>query len=237
MKKVIVFLLLVISLTLTASAGYVFDYENLLEAYEKEYLESELASISEEFFASVVIVTTPYIESGSSQAYADDFFDNGGFGHDGILLLVSRNTRDWAISTSGSAIKIFDDDRLDVMEDEIVPYMSEMQFYEAFCSYAFLCRQYLDPQYKESFSMSGIIIPIVIGVITGLICVGVMASKLKTVRAKNAAADYIKDGSFSLTSSYDRFLWRNVHKTKKQSSSSTHSSSSGRSHGGRSGKF
>ena len=82
-----------------------------------------------------------------------------------------------------------------------------------------------------------------IGLIVAIIVVGIMISKLKTVRMQPAASSYFKDGSLNITENRDLFLYNTVSRREKPknnsngSGSSTHKSSSGATHGGTSGKF
>jgi len=86
---------------------------------------------------------------------------------------------------------------------------------------------------------------------SGLI-VGAWKSELKTVNKQSGAADYAQRDSIRVTLSRDLFLYRNVRRVRRQTEThnrpgshggmrmgggSVHRSSSGRSHGGRSGKF
>ena len=68
-----------------------------------------------------------------------------------------------------------------------------------------------------------------------------MKSKLKTVRAQAAAGNYLKKDSLTVTERSDLFLYYTVTRTEREkessSGSSTHTSSSGTTHGGKSGKF
>lgn len=79
-----------------------------------------------------------------------------------------------------------------------------------------------------------------------------MKSGMKTIRQNNLASSYVVPGSLNLRTSREMFLYRNVSRIRRQTESSSHSgsrggrigggggthiSSSGRSHGGRSGRF
>ncbi len=79
-----------------------------------------------------------------------------------------------------------------------------------------------------------------------------MKSGMKTIRQNNLASHYVVPGSLNLRTSREMFLYRNVSRIRRESESShhngsrggrigggggTHISSSGRSHGGRSGRF
>ena len=89
----------------------------------------------------------------------------------------------------------------------------------------------------EKFNIFGsIIISLVVGAVIALIVTLIMKGQLKSVRYQSAASNYLKAGSMKVTLSREFFLYRNVSKIKKADNnsggSSTHVSSSGRSHGG-----
>lgn len=75
----------------------------------------------------------------------------------------------------------------------------------------------------------------------------VLVRQLRTVRAKNRAQDYIREGSFRITRMNDLFLYRTVTRRKIErpenngpggsGGSTIHTTSSGRSAGGRGGSF
>jgi len=66
---------------------------------------------------------------------------------------------------------------------------------------------------------------------------------MNTKKPMHSAEDYLTEGTYRLTRSQDLFLYSNLTKTPRPqqntsgSGSGTHRSSSGRSHGGRGGKF
>ncbi len=88
---------------------------------------------------------------------------------------------------------------------------------------------------------------LLVGFIAALIITGIMRGRLKTVRPQTQADNYIKRDSMCITESQDLFLYRNVVKHRRSNNSSgggssgggarIHRSSSGRSYGGRGGKF
>jgi uncharacterized protein len=86
-----------------------------------------------------------------------------------------------------------------------------------------------------------LLISVGIGLFAALIVTGSMKGKLKTVHAQAAASQYVKPGSMNITERREMFLYSQIqrHKREKEKSggSSTHTSSSGRTHGGSSGKF
>ncbi len=234
------------------------DEADLLSNSEEDDLREKLDDISEEYKCDVVIVTLEDLEGyRSSQAAADDIFDYTGYGYgnsiDGILLLVSIDDRDWAISTTGEAIDVFTDAGLSYMQKEFKPYLSDNEFYEAFDCFADLCDKFLlqaetgKPYDKGNMPFSALewyFIPMAIGigVVISLIVAFAMRSTLKSVRPQKSAANYMRQGSMRITNQRENYLYNHISKVKVESSSSgggssTHRSSSGRSHGGASGKF
>ena len=61
---------------------------------------------------------------------------------------------------------------------------------------------------------------------------------MKTAVENDYASNYVKPGSLKINASRDLFLYSRITKTEKtKSGSETHTSSSGRTHGGRGGSF
>lgn len=84
-----------------------------------------------------------------------------------------------------------------------------------------------------------------VGFVIALISTSIMKMQLRSVRSQAAADSYIKSGSMQVTKTNDLFLYRLVDRREKprennsgiSGGSRTHTSSSGRSRGGRGGKF
>lgn len=234
------------------------DSANLLSGGEEAELLSKLDEISERQFCDVAIVTVDSLEGKTATAYADDFYDYNGYGmgsgDSGILLLVSMEDRDWAITTYGFGIQAFTDAGQKYITERFLPDLSDGDYAAAFGRFASLADQFLTqaktgrPYDKGNLprtplGLAWTIAAVGIGLLTAWIIVGIMKSKLKSVQPRHSAADYVRAGSMKLTTVQDLFLYRTLSRTArpKESSggggSSTHSSSSGRSHGGSSGKF
>ncbi len=247
---VLLALLLVLVSVFSTSASLAFpsehllDWEGLLTSDELDELSLKLDTISEKYQCDVVIVTTPNLEGKTPTAYADDYYDYNGYGYgdsrDGILLLVSLSERKWATSTCGKAMDIFTDSDLYAIEDEFVPYLSSGDYYEAFNTFADLCEEEISTYGKFQFSILYLFAGLFVGVIIAFIAVLVMKGQLKTVRYQSEAQNYLRNGSFNVTERRDIFLYSTVSrraKPKDNGGSSSHTSSSGSSHGGHSGSF
>jgi len=249
MKKKIYICLVLISLSILLSLGVsaegmprLYDGADLLSAGEEAELLARFDSISEAYGMDVAVVTVMSTEGKSPMDFADDYYD-ANFGNDGILLLVSMEYREWWISTAGRCINIFDDYRIESIGENVAGYLGQGDNSDAFEAFADDCDYYINGEvngYPFDFGKA-LLISLGVGLVAAFIVTGKLKGELKTVRAATAAADYVKAGSLNITGSNDFFLYRNVHRVAKQTSSSggsrTHTSSSGRSHGGGGGKF
>ena len=277
--SVILFMLMlaVLPVTCFAQISLVQDQAGLMSADQQAMLDQKAYELSEAYRMDIVIVTTNSNDGKDVQSYADDFFDENGYGADkddsGILLLVSMDTREWAFSTSGNGIYAFTDYSLEVLSEELIPYLSSGEYYEGFSHYLSCLPTYLDAfqdgkpvdgyasdydpsstedvvYYEEPLTWSdAIIFSSIIGLVVAGISVAVMVFSMNTKRRQSGAGDYLVDNSFQLQTNRDYFLFSNVTKTKRVEENNSnggshggggshvHTSSSGRSHGGRSGKF
>ena len=243
----------------TAEPPLLVDDAGLLSTSEKKDLLDLLSEVSEKNKLNVAIVTVNTTGRKSARDFADDYFDENGYGYgdseDGILLLIAMREREWYITTAGRAIRIFTDAGLDYIGDRVADHLSDGEYAKGFETFADLCDDYIAQAKtgapydngnlpKGDFPLGeNLLISAIIGIVVGLVSVCVMASKLKTVRSKAGASDYTKKGSFNVTEMRDLYLYRTVSSTPRADTShsgggsSTHRSSSGVSHGGRGGRF
>ncbi len=255
----IVFALLLMLSTVSAvfaanDSNLLIDNDDLLTSFEEEELIEKLEDVSSRHGMDIVIVTEYSLGNKSAMEFADDYYDYNGYKKDGILLLVSTEYSDWHVSTTGYGITAITDAGLEYISDNFVYYMSDGDFYTAFMTFADLCDTFItqaktgDPyDYhnlpKDPFAFGiNLIIALIIGLIVAFIVTATMKGKLKSVRSKYEARDYLKKDSFELTRSNDIFLYVDLKcrprpKSDENGGSSTHRSSSGSSHGGGGGKF
>lgn len=270
----VMLMLAVLPVTCFARMSLIQDQAGLMNADQQAMLDQKADELSETYQMDIVIVTTNSNDGKDVQSYADDFFDENGYGADkdgsGILLLVSMDTREWAFSTSGNGIYAFTDYSLEILSDELIPYLSSGEFYDGFSHYLSSLPTYLDAfqngkpvdgyasdydpnstedvvYYEEPTTFSDVFpLACIIGLVVAGISVAVMASNMNSRRKQTGAEDYLVDNSFQLQVNHDHFLFSNVTKTKRVQEnndnhggggSHVHTSSSGSSHGGRSGKF
>ena len=267
MKKLVSFLMLalILSCILLPCAAEpalprLVDEANLLSEAEYDALLAELDKISAYHQCDVVLVTLSTLNGHDITAYADNFFDENGFGQgsdgDGILFLISMTEREWAISTCGIAINIFTDQRQAAIMDAILDDLSAGRYGDAFSTFAAECEDYLYlgildeypmhsspsadyPLYaeEEKISIPSVIgISLVIGLIAAIIYTAILKGQLKSVAPSKSAQNYICADSFKLTDSRDVFLYRNVTRRPRQQNNSSHGGGGSTTHRASSGR-
>lgn len=235
-------LLLALPLAVSADNPYVVDDAGLLTSAEIAQLEERSAQFYTDTGMELVILTVDSLDGKTVMAYADDYFD-ANYGENGILLLIAMQEREWHISTTGTAIEAFNDVDLMGMEDGIMKYLPEGKYFKAFDRFLSDAEYYWNNEEVTDFEAS-LVIGLPVGLVIALITILIMRGTMNTKNAQRAASEYQVDGSFNLRKHQDLFLYSRVTKTAKpkdtdsgSSGSSVHTSSSGRSHGGRGGKF
>lgn len=235
------------------------DNASLLTDDEANKLTEKLDNISEKHQLDVIIITVDSLEGYGPMEFADDIYDYNGFGFgpndDGILLLLSMEERDWAISTTGYGIIAFTDAGKKYMTDNFVKFLSKGDYYKGFEKFANLADDFVNQARtnipydinnlpKEINSTVGILISIIGGGLIGFIVTAFMKGKLKSVSKQRVASKYLVASSMLPLANNDLYLYSTVTRTerKKENESSrggstTHRSSSGKTHGGSSGKF
>lgn len=214
----------------------VVDNADVLTDAEEAALLTKLEALGEANNLEIGAITVDSYEGKEPQTFADDFYDYNGYGYgendDGLIVVFNTGegdgNRNIAISTRGKAIDLVSDFDIDLIIEMMIPDIKNGNFAGAFDSFVAECESAVD----TSASPFAIPLAIVIGFGLAFLIVKIQASKLKTVRQQVNAADYV--GEVVLTNRFDNFLYNDVKKTAKakDDSSSTHTSSSGRTHGG-----
>lgn len=215
----------------------VVDNADVLTDIEEAALVTKLEALGSEYDIEIGAVTVDSYDGKDPQDFADDFYDANGYGYgendDGIMVVFNTGEGDgnrnlW-ISTHGTGIDLLTDNEISLIVEMMIDPIKNGDFAGAFDNFVVECENAIDP----SISIIWIPVSILIGFGLAFLIVKIQASKLKTVRAQVNAADYV--GNVVLTSQYDNFMYKNVTsspKAKSSSGGSTHTSSSGRTHGG-----
>ena len=232
-------------LALDLGPGPIVDDAQLFTSSEEDALREKAFQIYDSQGIWVSVVTVNSLNFTSAQRYADDFYDNNYYRDhpNGVLFLIAMETREWHISTCGTAIDLLTDYELDQIFFSMADKLGDNEFYDAFVICMDLMPSYLQvtPQREAGIEDLVRIIPVslLIGAAAGGITILVMRGRMNTAKAQHSAGNYLIDGSFQLKKHFDIFLYSRVTRTRKpeNNGSSTHRSSGGVRHGGRGGRF
>lgn len=242
----------------------VYDFADLFTDEEENTLFNYINDFIESYQMDMAIITTNENDKSTAEIYADDFYDYNGFGigdtYDGLLFLIDMDTRTMHISTTGEAILIYDDNRIDSMLDTAYSYISNQNYYKTAYSFINVAGTYAKAgipasntdyeidsngdyvRKKEPFPF--LFFSVISFAISGIF-IAIARSKHNVVKKATEAKNYLIRGSMAITKSLDRFVnshTSTIYIPKTSSSgggggSSTHRGSSGRSHGGGSRRF
>lgn len=250
------------TLALNGLMEYVLDPDDLLTYEEWEALENEAAEITQRHDVGVYVVFVDdysyydYNDSGNVYETAETLYHKDSFGEgeglDGILLLVSQYTRDYALYTYGAAEQAFD---ISELEDSFLSYLGDDDWYGGLDAYLVACDEALtraengvpadpeasaDPESpaepeapaEPASPVTGILTSVGISCVVALLICFVLKGKMKSVHRKTEAKKYTANGGLQLTEKYDRY----THTTESVRRIEKKSSGSGGGGGG-SGKF
>lgn len=235
------------------------DEAGLLSDGEFQELCMQLDEISLRQQCDVVIVTVPSLDGWSATSYADNYYDDNGYGigdgDDGILFLIAMAERKWAISTYGFGVDAFTDAGQEYIAKQFQTDLSEGNYYEAFEIFALQADDFLTQAENGEAYDTGhlpvtaldigfcVVVGLLAGFLLALVRVFIMKSQMKTVYSQAAAFNYLVNDSIRFQERSDHLVRKTVNKIyvkPKENSgggSSVHTSDSGRSHGGSSGSF
>ncbi|MDR2253136.1 MAG: TPM domain-containing protein [Bifidobacteriaceae bacterium] len=238
------------------------DGADLLTSAEAAALEAELGRVSETHEADVVVVAVNSLEGNTATVFGENYFYYGpdasdplkfasgsavgyGLGEDrsGILLVVSPESREWALVTHGGAIEVFTDKLQSEMMAEVRPYLSAGNWEAAFEEFA----SQVDSVYLDAGRIRwGMIALVALGaaLLGGLVPTTIWRLQLKSVKPARGARTYIDQASVVLQRSNDQLVSQHttVTDTRPPSGggggrSSSHIGAGGSRFGGSSGRF
>lgn len=247
MKKIVSLLLalmLFVTFAVTAHAAeaeecFVIDDADILTDSEVNTLDKKLAELSSTYQAQIIILTVDFLEGEDIDTYLENTYDTLGFGygqnHDGVLLLICMEPREWRILSNGFAGEAIDPDAIEKIGEAFTSDLSDGNYAEAFDTFADKCEYYLDG-YLNGFPFEfgkALLISLGVGILIALGITKGWKKQLKSVQKQSKANAYVKAGSMKITQSGDYFMYRNLTKTQRQKSSSSSSGGgSSRSTGG-----
>lgn len=252
MKKKLLTLALLLALALAAAMPAfaadlprMVDDAHLLTENQVATLEAKLNRLSEQLNFDFVVVTLNSIGDMEPEAAAgwvyDEYHYGWGENHDGVILLISMEERDWCITSTGFGQQALNDDARDYLADCFVSDLSAGYYADAFDTFAQASADLVADArqgnfYKKPFDAAvSLGIALLVSGVTAVIVLLVLKGQLKSVRMQPSAADYVVPGTLQVVAARDRYLYRTVHRSKR--AENNRSSSSGGGHSSTSGKF
>jgi len=233
----------------------VVDNADLLTDDEEADLRARIGEFTAEHGMDFVIVTVDGTGADSITEFADDFYDYNGYGvgpeNDGALFALDMGERDWWLSTTGSAISAYTDYGIESIGEEVVPYLSDGDYYNGFVRLIDVCCDYADSfeegspvddyggyndgngsgyvveRSERPFSIVPYLICLGVGLIAALVVTSGMKAKMKTAVAQKRASQYMLRDSLDMLASEDTFLYTHTSRTARNTDSGSRSGGSG----------
>lgn len=222
---IFMFCLVVCKMHVSAEEQRLFDNAGLFTAEQTAELSNHIEQAVQETELDIAVVTTEDADGKTSQEYADDFYDSRNLGngkaYSGYLFLIDMDNREICISTSGLAIDLLTDDRIESILDAAYEEMVLGNYEAAAAAFldesVFYINQGIEEgQYRYDVETGKIIRPIswhiknlisglVAGAVIAAIVCGVIASKY-SAKFKNKTYSYRENGKLTLTCKEDIFI-------------------------------
>ncbi len=238
---IVALMFFVLSLPVSAQSLAVIDEADVFSNEQELILTAQIENIRNEYDFDITLITT----ADTGGQYIEDYADY----HPGvdksrnvIIFAMDLQNRDYfTIDTTGGSV--ITDAALSKIEDDIVPLLSDGDYFSAFSNYVSLADMFLSAAYSgepyagDPLDAGDIGLALLIGLGGGIAVAfavtAAMIAKMNTARKKNEAASYVRQGSFILGQSHDRFLYENTTRTAIPKKSSSGGSSSGGRGGGK----
>lgn len=221
----------------------VYDYAQVLSIEEEEKLKKEIDLFIANHNMDMALVTVKYHEKIDTMNYADDFYDYNGFGigsnNDGLIFVIDFTfgyTDIW-MSTTGKAINLYTDARIDSILDS-VSFKKNRGYYEMLDTFIEESNYYANIGISSYNNESKINFKniIIISLVIPSIIILILILKNKMIKAAITASHYLIKDSVIINKRSDKFITTHTTSVRINDSSSggssTHSGSSGISHGG-----
>lgn len=239
----------------------VYDFADLFNDEEEKKIFNKIKSYIDLSNYDLAVVTINENNKEDEVEYADDFYDYNYFGLDesfsGLLFLIDMDNRVIYISTTGYAIKMYDDYRIDEIIDVGYDDLANGEYSDCILKMIDQTQMYFGddfPESNENLVIDGtdiyyednktikdyLLPPISISIIITLIVSIVMYNKTRLkIKSINTVSYLTSERNLNIIPKFIRSSVSRVPKNTGSSSSggrsggsSFHSSSSGRSHGG-----
>ena len=197
------------------AAPLILDCYELFDDAANAALEQRAEDASAGHDCNIYFVTIDDIGDNTAREYAKWVYTayDLGYGDDrsGILFLVALDSRDYVTITYGGGVTAFTDYRIEQIENEIVPMLSDGNYRQAVETYIDLCGETLDYCETEGAPMDApdnsgwgktLIVLLVPLAVAGIAC-AIFYAQMKTARIQSQAAAYMPETGFTLHANQD----------------------------------
>lgn len=241
---------------------FIQDNAQLISVLKTATMENRAVEMANAYGCGVYVLTVDTMNGAEVREFAKDYYTQHGLGVDefsnGILFLVAMDTREYvtitygrdpeALTDYGIGILAFTDKGIEVLEEEVVSFLGDGDYDEAFETYLDICEEYLSYYTENGEGMvpessserllkvaAVIFIPLIIALIVCL----VFLSQMKTAKIAKEAGNYVDD--LTVTARHDQY----THTTRERREISKDDDSDGSGHtvdsdgfgGSKGGKF
>ena len=228
----------------------VYDFADLFTDSEEESLYEDITEYINSYNMDLAVVTIDDNNKLNSQEYAQDFYDYNDFRTNGVLFLIDMDTREIYMTTTGSAIEMYNDYRIDQILDSVYYYVSSGDYYDATSSFIDEVSYYASiglPDdnnygYSDEVVFADIFLTcFLIALVVTVIIMVILVMKNRMVRKATSSREYLVKETMQINHVSESFLGAFVSKVRRShdsgssgggGGSSISSGSSGVSHGG-----
>lgn len=240
----------------------IYDFADLFSDNEEKLLyESAIGYINSSSYDLAIVTINENPKSywrgqNPTTVYADDFHDYNDFSDNAVVLLIDMERREYYISTSGEAILMYDDARIEYILDAGETGIKNANYYSGINSMIMKLKSYYEEGIPSSNSNCEItsegeyvcyekvpyFIILIVSFIVTVVAMFLITKSYKKIKTATDADKYMVKSKAKINVKNDLFMYSNTVKTRRESSSSggggsfggssSHSSSSGSSHGG-----
>jgi|GEM_PF-762631 len=207
-----------------SGAARVVDGADIFSAADEAAMAEKIETIREKYDTDLVVYTDVSSYGMPRNLCAADFYQFNGYGlgsdYSGTCLFICMEAGNRGFETvwRGACSRYYTNDITDKLDDRLYDRLSEGEYGKGVLEYLdnidFL---YAKGKLPRTRGTTVLIVgaAVLLGLITSGINLGVMKSKMKTVREATEAHDYLVPGSFKLRRQNDYYLYSTVTRTQK----------------------
>lgn len=208
----------------------IIDEADIITDEEEAALTTQAETMSDTYECNVYLYVTNTADVDDAYEFAKQVYtDNDlGYGADksGMMLMLNMDDRSYALIAHGYGNTVLTDHGRDVLlEDKVLPQLSDDNYYDAFSAYLSTAEDYLvqahngapfdvdtDEEYAaeeaHTWNLIKLAICIIIPLIITAVFCGVSYSKMKTAKSQRAADFYIPENGCEIKYRDDQFLYQ-----------------------------